>query len=436
MKHFLLTLSAMACLSIPVAAGEAVERLEFKPVPEKLLAEAEALPDLRWGFPRWGWGFVLFNHLCAKTLVQGLAAYSGNRDADEGVLKQIRNVLLPNNCLTAVGGYSSQHERPFTTMVILAKNTPELWEKLTDEEKYKLDLLMMASLVSAAVSLNDMAYVGPANRVVDGRGATMTGDMNLHRDWGPNYQEGYVGGIMMGACYFGLEEAQKLLEEYDHEAFCEKLLNANLMNTYIVFSGKKDNDEPQNPNMANRLTAERINAEMNSFRYYGKTTADARWMYFNQVFKTYNRTVNAGLNDGKGKEQGGKISGMILDDAENLPNVGKMGMLTEFNSMDGGGNRSCAVYAFHGFLPNMCNLIAMTVSGNMDFESQEWKDGYERIKIGNTDLFYKLEMGYSSYSKGQAYGNTEKFGNPNSEYEMMRDLWLQVVEPSLDAFTK
>src|SRR5690606_30963949 len=106
--------------------------------------------------------------------------------------------------------------------------------------------------------------------------------------------------------------------------------------------------------------------------------------------------VHAGLNGGKGING----AGCLVSGTENLPNIGKPGMLFEFDSGDAGGPRSSAGYAYGGFRTNLTNHIVLLAGGY-------WKDdarGHEcldRMSVGIPDLYYKLEHGYRDYSKGK-----------------------------------
>jgi len=53
-----------------------------------------------------------------------------------------------------------------------------------------------------------------------------------------------------------------------------------------------------------------------------------------------------------------------------------------------------------------------------------------RMNVGATDLWYKLDHGYSNYQKGVAAGTLDST-NPNKGYEFERPLWESVLKPYL-----
>jgi len=418
MKH----VSILASLVLAATAAFAAPQVVFKPVPAALLAQANSEKILVYG-PQYGGTYMQGQWKAGKILVQALASYAGNRDADKPLLAQLRAVLKGDAAICGNGGYSAQHERMYTTAVVMAKNTPEVWSQLTDKEKHKLDLLMKASLIGAAVTTNDKMFSDKKARKT---ATCMDGDTNFYRDWNPNHREGAIGGLIAGACYFGPAEAQKFLDTYDHEKFCEELKAADLENPYKIFSGQLPHKKSKG-----LLTPDEINNAVHGFTYYNMTLADAMKIYLSLVTNTYSGTVAAGLNDGEGIDGGGKIAA----GADELPNKGKKGMLKEFASIDEGGKRSCVKYCYGGFRPDMANLLTLVTSGKFEFDNPEWKEAFALMKVGNEDLFYKLDKGYICYSHGKAETAPITY-DPKRDFAMMRDLWLQTILPTLEANTK
>jgi len=414
MKHV-----SLFAIFATAATAFAAPRVEFKPVPAEVLDWANNEKILLYG-PQYGGAYMTSNWRAGKILIQALASYAGNRDADKPFLEQLRAVLVGDAAICGNGGYSAQHERIYTTAVILAKNTPEVWSQLTTEERHKIDLLMQASLVGACVSINDKMF----NDKTRNRAITMDGDTNYYRDWNPNHREGCIGGIIMGAAYFGPDEAIKFLDAYDHDKFVQQLKDAKLDNPYKIFSG-----ELPHKNSQGRLTSEQINDAVHGFTYYGLTPADAMKVYLGLTKYTYGATVHAGLNDGEGIDGAGRI----VSGADELPNKGRKGMLKEFNAIDGG-RRSCAHYAYDGFRPNLANMLALVASGQFEFDNPEWREALALIKVGTEDLFYKLDKGYHGYANLKDKG-VFTF-SPKFDAEQMRDLWLQTILPTLEANTK
>src|SRR3712207_7277215 len=62
----------------------------------------------------------------------------------------------------------------------------------------------------------------------------LDGDTNLGRDWNPNYREGMVGAMLVGAAYFGPVQALQIL---DRKSTRLNSSHANI--SYAVFCLKK-----------------------------------------------------------------------------------------------------------------------------------------------------------------------------------------------------
>jgi hypothetical protein len=103
-------------------------------------------------------------------------------------------------------------------------------------------------------------------------------------------------------------------------------------------------------------------------------------------------------------------------------------MLKEFASMDGGGPRSCAVYAYDGFRPNLTNQIVLIAGGYWD-SGERGQKCLKLLEVGIEDLFYKLEKGYISYSKGKGSKKAFTIKNPHWDFALTRSLWYDVVQP-------
>ena len=113
--------------------------------------------------------------------------------------------------------------------------------------------------------------------------------------------------------------------------------------------------------------------------------------------------------------------------ADKLPNRGAKGMLKEFASWDARGPRSSISYAYDGFRPNLANQFALIASGHFDSDNPHWKAGLQQVKIGNDDLFYKLDHGYVNYAKGKAAKHPVDINAPGHDFKFTRELWYHVM---------
>jgi hypothetical protein len=247
----------------------------------------------------------------------------------------------------------------------------------------------------------------------------LDGDSNIGRNWNPNYREGMVGGLLVAVAYFGGPDAVgSILNNYDHDAFVAQLKANNLANSYQTFNWKAANPSASAP------TGDQIENAIENYRYLGLPVSNVMGIYWKLTENTYGKNVNAGLNGGAGINGYGKI----LSGADTLPNKGALGMLKEFDSSDANGARSSSTYAYDGYRVNQTNMYVLIASGYWNKASAEAASSLSRIKIGATDLWYKLEKGYSNYAKGASRGS-DSLAENGKHFEFTRAIWENVLKP-------
>ncbi len=352
-------------------------------------------------------------------VILAAAAFAGNRTADARLLEQMRYTITGGNDISANGGYPAQHERHVTAMYAIARLTPRIWERLSADEAKKVDLLMTAALVASAFTTSDAnPYV-----LAHTQQHALDGDANLNRDWNPNYREGMVGMLLIAPVYFGgAGKAQALLDTYDHAAFVRELARHGLTNIHQTFTWKAAHPESDAP------TPPLIEKAVRGFRYKGTPLSDPMKIYWLLTTDTYSKTVNCGLQGGKGIAlPDGSRAGMLLSGCEALPNKGKPGMLKELDSNDANGPRSSLLYAYDGLRPNLTNHYVLIAGGY-------WRPGkladecLALMQVGINDLWYKLAHGYRNYAKGKAQSDL-RLGATDHGFPFTRPLWESVVKP-------
>ena len=346
-------------------------------------------------------------------LVLAAAAFAGNETADQRLLEQMRYSITAGYEIAANGGYPAQHERHVTAMFSVAKLTPRIWNQLTDEERGKVDLVMKAALVASAFTTSDRnPFI-----LAGAQQFTLDGDSNVGRDWNPNYREGMVGGMLVGMTYFGGPgNVSAMLDGYDHAAFVAELKSAGLTNLVSTFDWKTNHPASSAP------TGAMIEDAIDGWRYKGIGIADYMGVYARLATFTFGGVVKAGINDGYGMAGAGKI----LSGADQLPNLGKAGMLLEFHSSDAMGPRSSAAYAYDGFRTHLSNHFVLLAGGYWDPTSAVAIEALQRMKIGAADLWYKLDQGYANYQKGY-FSGVIRITDPGRGFEMVRPFWEEVV---------
>jgi hypothetical protein len=351
------------------------------------------------------------------SVVLALASYGGDTSADARLLQQIRYSIAGGNEPCANGGYPSQHELLVTGMLAIAKVTPRIWNQVTPAEVAKIDLLMKATFVAGAYVTSD------TNPSVFAKSQqyTLDGDANMNRDWGPNYREGYIGNVLSGVAYFGEAKATAILEGYQHGTFVSELEAAGLSNASAIFDWKAAHPTSNAP------TGAAIAGALKSWKMHGLPLAKREDIYRYLLEDTYDGKVSSGLNGGAGYQGSGKM----VSGADLLPNKGSLGMLKELDTIDGGGLRSSAQYAFYGYRPHLTNLFVLLVTGYVTPTSALFADMKSRLAVGNRDLWFKIDKGYRSWAKGHSQGVFDTSFGATWGFTYNRALWTEALAPYL-----
>ena len=350
------------------------------------------------------------------SIALAVASYAGNTTADARLLQQIRHTLTPGNEICANGGYPSEHERHVTGMFAIVKQTPRIWNQLTAAEITRIDLIMKASLIASAfTTANNNPFILAGTQQY-----SMDGDSNLNRGWNPNYREGMVGGVLVGMAYFGgPAEADAILNSYNHTQFLAALGANNLPNIYQIFNWKAANPSSGAP------SGTMIQNGVKNYVYFGSSLAGYIDIYYSLLDDTYGKNVNAGLNNGTGINGAGKI----VSGASNLPNPGVKGMLKEFDSGDADGPRSSLIYAYDGYRPHQTNQLVLIICGLWQRGTNIANISMNRMNIGSTDLWYKVQMGYIGYAKNNAQSVMNLSNSTGWGFVYTRSLWEDVLKP-------
>ena len=169
-----------------------------------------------------------------------------------------------------------------------------------------------------------------------------------------------------------------------------------------------------------------IEGAVRNYQYYNSTIFGYMDIYHSLLSDTYGKNVSAGLKT----ECGVNGSGKIASGAESLPNPGAVGMLKEFDTGDGAGPRSSILYAYDGYRPHQTNQLVLIIGGFWPKGTAIANTAAARMKIGNTDLWYKIEKGYYDYANGNSRGLIgSTYMNNNQGFPYVRALWEDVLLP-------
>ncbi len=288
------------------------------------------------------------------SMVLAAASYAGDTSADARLLEQIRNTIAGGHEPAANGGYPTQHERWVTGMFAVVRHTPRVWNQLSADERHKIDLVMTGALVGSAFTTSDRnPFV-----VAHSQQYTVDGDDNVDRDWNPNYLEGMVGMLVVAPGYFGGgSQAQAVLDGYNNDAFVAAARAAGLTNLVQTFTWRAEHPSSHAP------TGAQLEQAVHGFRYYGFSLNDPMALFRHLTDDTFGVRVNCGLNDGVGVPSSNGQAGIIVSGCAQLPNKGALGMLKELDSVDAGGPRSSALYAYDSYRIHQVNHYVLLASG-------------------------------------------------------------------------
>ena len=310
------------------------------------------------------------------------------------LLVQVRNLLIPVKMPTATGGYQDQKQLGTAFLFLLAKRTPAIWNELSQAEQALIDLIMEAFTYSSTFTTKD--------EVAGNLG--MNGDTNLNRDWNPNYQNGMVGMIIVTALYWGFTEFEAKLAAYDDAAFVAKL-RANRMNNLLATYAN-----PSRPNGALVQAGLRKMVNGSIYRFHGISERDLLGLFNYIASRTFSATISCGLNNGAGIDGYGRI----VKNCNLLPNVGRKGMMLEFDGWDAEGKRSSADYNWGAWYVLNYSRAALQIEGWLTTSTREQNatlaDTMNRYQMGSIDLWFKISPekggGYLDYEHGRAGART------------------------------
>ena len=346
-------------------------------------------PNLSGGAHTW-----IFN---GAEVVKALTAYCGDFRLNTDLLVQIRNVLTPSKDPTATGGYQDQKQLGVAFMFLIARRTPAIWNQLSEVERALIDLTMEAFMYSSTFTTKDEVAASLG----------MNGDTNLNRDWNPNHQNGMVGMIIVTALYWGFDQFESKLATYDDTAFLGNLRASNLKNLLSTYTN------PARPKATTIQAGLRRMVKGEVYRFHGITERNLLGLFNYIASRTFSAKISCGLNGGSGIDGYGRIA----KNCDLLPNVGRKGMILEFDGWDAGGKRSSSSYSWDSWYPLNYVRAALQIEGWLTpstlRRSVTLVATMDRYRIGSNDLLFKLSPekggGYKDYENG-TNGETVAFG--------------------------
>lgn len=360
-------------------------------------------------------GKALYYLALSEYLGMNAAATDGTT-AKDAALKQIRALVgggkEPFAC---VGCYWSH--ATIAADLVLVKNTPSLYNELTQDEKDRMDWLMRALAVAGNWGFND------ANNYKTG--TDLMG--NFGKTWNPNYRNAYLPVVLSASMYFGAEELDKIYTSFSYDEYMKKFDEYGFTNIKKAWepAGKDAMENGGEVTLLGGIGASGMVAGQSGgsgkgvkipFKYNGMGPDKLQEIYINLMQYTYGKVVQ---NDYGVK--GEKDYSYIISGKES-PYTGYNGMMSEFAGGDGSGLRSNAGYGFDSFMSIVPTFANFKLFGIWDSSTDAQKKVDALMYVGNNDLIFKMQEGYHGFSTGNVH-EVYEYNCVSRGYSMDKDIW-------------
>ena len=346
------------------------------------------------------------------------------------VVERMRSVMSGGKEPECRGGLGGWSHGAFAWSMAFTRATDAAWGALGSEDRAKADLLMEALAATACFALDD-----------DNNYRVMAdGDRNYAKTWNPNHVEGYVGVALATAWYFGVDDLNRRLKNFDFDPFLAKLKEAGFTNIVGCWThtpatrkaymegGDFEGDDPK----LNYGTG--VGVRGNHFTYLGMEL-DRDWdIYRKLAERMYCHVAQAELPV-TGIE--GLSTHIIAKDADGKylisPYEGRQGMCMEFitgNAPKNGSKfRSSLSYVYEGWMNNMATATAVWARGHWPARNAENAAMLDAIFVGSSDFLFKAEHGYHGFANGKEQHSTGIAKHMAPQFPTA--WWESVVKPAV-----
>ncbi len=358
---------------------------------------------------------ALYYLALSEYLGMNLSATDGTT-AKEGALTQLRSLIGGGNEPFACVGCYWSHATVAADLV-LVKNTPSIYNELTQDEKDRMDWLMKALAVAGNWGFND------ANNYKTG--TDLMG--NFGKTWNPNYRNAYLPVVLSGAMYFGAEELDEIFTSFSYDEYMAKFDEYGFTNIKGAWepAGKDAMENGGEVKLLGGIGASGMVAGQSGgsgkgvklpFKYNGMGLDQIEEIYCNLMRYTYGKVVQSSY----GVE--GQADYSYIISGKPSPYEGYNGMMSEFAGGDGSGLRSNAGYGFDSFMSIVPTLANLKLFGIWDSVSEEQQAIDALMYVGNNDLIFKMQEGYHGYSTGSVH-EVYEYSSLTRGYAMDKDIW-------------
>lgn len=335
----------------------------------------------------------------------------------DAALAQVRSIIAGGREPFACSGPYWGHAVAAAALVIV-KNTPAVYNELTQDEKDRMDWLMKALAIVGNWSYNDKNNYST--------GFDLMG--NFGKGWNPNYRNTYLSVVLSASLYFGgADKLDAIYTSFSYDEYMKKFEEygfSNISNCWAI-SGKNVLENGGTLTLLGGTGSSGMKAGDPGgtgvgvkipFTYQSMPLSNAFGIFEHLMRYTYSSTVRNDFGTKGGDDYSYIISG------KTSPFTGKAGMMLEFAGGDGGGIRSSASYCYESFMIINAVYANFKLFGGWDSSTQMQKEIDSLIYVGTEDLIFKLEEGYAGYSTGKPNKVFES-GMNSMGYFMDKDLW-------------
>ena len=370
----------------------------------------------------------------------GYEVQRGNVTHNARLATQLRRFLSAGGDPVATGGLATQYDVHPALCLLAAKLAPGGWwaSEFTSAERTKFDLIFKGLAVGAAWS--GSASANPSISLVGGE--------NQPKNT-PNWRTSIPATLWAWAAYlggYGTPDFAGVLAEmtaFDKTAFYTSLTTAGLTNMADTMQSRSGSTGPTNAVVQTALDSWQFIARTGSTHW---ALSDVAGILKAELEFCFSNTIAAGLNNGDGVNVQGEMRGLIAAGADDLPNLGQVGMLHQFDTTDGGGtystinNRSAMSYSIRTYFNAADICLAAIMGGLIDPSTISGVVALaDRCARGVRDLEYKHDQGYNSVAKGGSatYGNNNenwrKTGSMETAHRVPVQIaaWRDIIDPWL-----
>ncbi len=342
---------------------------------------------------------------------------------------------------------------PLTAAIAVSKATPDIWSALPLRDEMKYDIVMRSFAYVLTLGTADV------NEYTTGPG--LAG--NFNKSWNTNYRlANFIPMLFVGQYFGGAAKVDALLAFFSYDKAISDFAEYACFNrAYARWTTQPIGDDGNikiNPSTGKPYPTAKdfmesggnayIFAESDRLGYtgngqYGGTGKGVRVNYtaygktVDEIDAILSKLFSFAFSGGEVWSDSSSISGGIypstaeadlvgtskayIYDRTTSPVEGRLGLMQEFNTSDGGSVingvdsalingtniRSSASYNCHNFIMIASAVSAFESLGLYDCDAEGNSAVYELMWVGITDFLYKYEHGYVSYSLGKGGKNQE-----------------------------